>query len=100
MAAVFAVQSLAAAELSMYWGLSQWKQMGAFYISVPIGLVGLNMMGVYVSSAGHQEMYFKTDSLLGFRNHRNNGRNTQDLPLQQYLDYALYLRRSRLVQRE
>lgn len=49
MAAVFAVQSLAAAQLSMYWGLGQTWQTGAFYVLVPIILIVLNMVGVFVS---------------------------------------------------
>lgn len=49
MAAVFAVQSLAAAQLSMYWGLEQTWQTLAFYVLVPIVLISLNMVGVYVS---------------------------------------------------
>lgn len=48
MAAVFAVQSLAAAQLSMYWGLNQTWQTLAFYVFVPIALMGLNMVGVHV----------------------------------------------------
>lgn len=49
MAAVFAVQSLAAAQFSMYWGLGQTWQTGAFYVLVPIILIVLNMVGVFVS---------------------------------------------------
>ncbi|TID16437.1 amino acid transporter [Venturia nashicola] len=47
MAAVFAVQSLAAAQLSMYWGLNQTWQTLTFYVFVPIALLGLNMVGVH-----------------------------------------------------
>jgi hypothetical protein len=48
MSAVFALQSLAAAQLSQFWGLTQTWQTIAFYLGVPIGLTIINMLGVFV----------------------------------------------------
>jgi yeast amino acid transporter len=48
-ASVFAVQNLAAAELSKYWGLSQTFQTLAFYAVAPLVILTLNFFGVFVS---------------------------------------------------
>lgn len=48
-ASVFAVQNLAAAELSTYWGLSQTFQTLAFYALAPLVILTLNFCGVFVS---------------------------------------------------
>jgi amino acid permease len=48
-ASVFAVQNLAAAGLSRYWGLSQTWQTLAFYVLSPLAIVVLNFCGVFVS---------------------------------------------------
>jgi len=47
-ASVFAVQNLAAAELSKYWGLTQTFQTLAFYGLAPLVILTLNFFGVYV----------------------------------------------------
>jgi yeast amino acid transporter len=47
-ASVFAVQNLAAAELSKYWGLSQTFQTLAFYAVAPLVILILNLFGVFV----------------------------------------------------
>ncbi|QDS67850.1 hypothetical protein FKW77_007563 [Venturia effusa] len=47
MAAVFAIQSLAAAQLSMYWGMNQTWQTLTFYLLVPVALILLNILGVF-----------------------------------------------------
>lgn len=47
-ASVFAVQNLAAAGLSRYWGLSQTWQTLAFYVLSPLAIVVLNFCGVFV----------------------------------------------------
>jgi amino acid permease len=48
-ASVFAVQNLAAAELSKYWGLSQTFQTLFFYAVAPSVILILNFFGVFVS---------------------------------------------------
>lgn len=48
-ASVFAVQNLAAAQLSTYWGLAQTWQTLAFYAIAPVVIVTLNFFGVFVS---------------------------------------------------
>jgi yeast amino acid transporter len=45
---VFAVENLAAAALSDYWGLSQTFQTLAFSVASPLILLGLNLTGVFV----------------------------------------------------
>jgi amino acid transporter len=45
---VFAVENLAAAALSTYWGLSQTFQILAFYVGSPLILLILNLTGVFV----------------------------------------------------
>jgi yeast amino acid transporter len=45
---VFAVENLAAAELSHYWNLSQTFQTLAFYVASPIIVLLLNLFGVFV----------------------------------------------------
>lgn len=45
---VFAVENLAAAELSHYWGVSQTFQTLAFYVASPLILLLLNLFGVFV----------------------------------------------------
>jgi amino acid transporter len=47
-ASVFAVENLAAAGLSNYWGLSQTFQTLAFYVASPTIIVTLNFCGVFV----------------------------------------------------
>lgn len=49
-ASVFAVQNLAAAQLSGYWGLTQTWQTLAFYVIAPVVIVILNFFGVFVRS--------------------------------------------------
>ncbi|KAF2097248.1 amino acid transporter [Rhizodiscina lignyota] len=45
---VFAVQNLAAANLSKYWGMSQlWQTLG-FYVLIPIGVTGINLSPVSI----------------------------------------------------
>lgn len=46
-ASVFAVQNLAAANLSQYWGLDQTWQTLAFYILAPLVILILNFLGVF-----------------------------------------------------
>jgi amino acid transporter len=48
-ASVFAVENLAAAGLSNYWGLSQTCQTLAFYFASPVIILMLNLFGVFVS---------------------------------------------------
>jgi len=47
-ASVFAVENLAAAGLSNYWGLSQTVQTLAFYVASPAIILTLNFCGVFV----------------------------------------------------
>ena len=49
-AAIFAVQNLAAANLSRYWGLSQTWQTLAFYGVAPVIILAINFCGVGVSN--------------------------------------------------
>ncbi|KAL2011103.1 hypothetical protein VTN00DRAFT_3821 [Thermoascus crustaceus] len=46
-ASVFAVQNLAAASLSQYWGLDQTWQTLAFYVFAPLVILILNFLGVF-----------------------------------------------------
>jgi amino acid transporter len=47
-ASVFAVQNLAAAQLSTYWNLSETWQTLAFYVLAPIAILAINFFGVFV----------------------------------------------------
>ena len=47
-ASVFAVENLAAAGLSTYWGLSQTSQTLTFYVLSPLLILALNFCGVFV----------------------------------------------------
>lgn len=45
---MFAVENLAAANLSRYWGLSQLWQTLAFYVFAPLAVLGVNLFGVSI----------------------------------------------------
>jgi hypothetical protein len=54
-ASVFAVQNLAAAQLSTYWDISSTWQTLAFYVLAPIAILAINFFGVFVRHITHRD---------------------------------------------
>jgi len=61
MASAFALENLAAASLSQYWGPGQTLQTIAFYVVSPVIILTLNFCGVFVRSSKVQTEKIGTD---------------------------------------